>query len=144
MRKERITVSQRHAVSKRAEGCCEYCLSQACFSMQSFSIEHILPVDKGGKTELENLALSCQGCNNHKYNKTEGYDSVIRQIVPLYHPRKQKWNEHFVWNEDCTLIIGITQIGRATVSELHLNREGLINLRRILYTAKKHPPKISM
>jgi 5-methylcytosine-specific restriction endonuclease McrA len=87
MRKNRITANQRHVVAERAKGCCEYCLSQLHFSMQSFSIEHIIPVDKGGKTELENLALSCQGCNNHKYNKIEGYDPVSRQFVPLFHPR---------------------------------------------------------
>lgn len=109
--------------------------------MQSFSTEHIIPVAKGGKTESENLALSCQGCNNHKYNKTEGYDPVSRQTAPLYHPRQQKWTEHFVWNEDSTMIIGVTPTGRATVSALHLNREGLVNLRRILHMAKKHPPR---
>jgi len=109
--------------------------------MQSFSIEHIIPVDKAGKTELENLALSCQGCYNHKYNKTEGYDTVSRQVAPFYHPRQQKWTEHFIWNAVCTLIIGITPTGRVTVNTLNLNREGLVNLRRILYTARKHPPK---
>lgn len=82
MRKKRISAGQRRAVAERAKGCCEYCLSQLRFSMQSFSIEHIIiPADKGGKTEPENLALSCQGCNNHKYNKTEGYDPVSRQTV---------------------------------------------------------------
>ncbi|MGE0083882.1 MAG: HNH endonuclease [Desulfococcaceae bacterium] len=66
MRKNRITVTLKRSVAEQAEGCCEYCLSQLRFSMQSFSIEHIIPADKGGKTESENLALSCQGCNNHK------------------------------------------------------------------------------
>ncbi len=141
MLKSRITIIQRRIIAERAENCCEYCLSQLRFSMQSFSIEHIIPVDKGGNSESGNLALSCQGCNNHKYNKTEGYDPVSRQMVSLYHPRQQNWNAHFVWNEDCTLIIGITPTGRATVNTLHLNREGLVNLRRILYEARKHPPR---
>jgi hypothetical protein len=30
--------------------------------------------------------------------------------------------------------------GRATVEALRLNREGLVNLRRILYAAGEHPP----
>lgn len=142
MSKQRVSAKQRRTVTKRAFECCEYCLSQLRFSMQSFSIEHILPIDKGGKTDLENLALSCQGCNNHKYNKAEGIDPVSRKIVSLYNPRKQKWNDHFVWNEDCTYIIGITAAGRATVNELNLNREGLVNLRRILYKERKHPPEL--
>ncbi|MDF5724675.1 MAG: HNH endonuclease signature motif containing protein [Rhizonema sp. PD37] len=49
----------------RAKGCCEYCYIQVKFATQSFSLEHILPRYKGGETSLENLALSCQGCNNH-------------------------------------------------------------------------------
>ena len=94
----------------------------------------------GGAT-LDNLALSCQGCNSHKYDKTEGRDPVSQKIVPLFHPRQQRWSDHFTWNEDFTFMIGLTSTGRATVAELNLNREGLINLRELLILVKKHPPK---
>lgn len=110
------------------------------FAIQPFSIEHILPRSQGGKTSLDNLALSCQGCNNHKYNKTEGIDPVGSNIVSLYHPRQQKWHEHFSWNEDFSLVIGLTPRGRATVETLQLNREGVVNLRRVLYGIGEHPP----
>ena len=102
--------------------------------------EHIIPKSQGGKTTLENLALACQGCNNHKYNKTEGADPINGQVAPLYHPRKHRWNKHFAWNDDFTLIIGLTPIGRATVESLQLNREGLVNLRKVLYAMGEHPP----
>jgi len=136
----RITAQQRRAVVERARGCCEYCRSQARFAMQPFSVEHIVPRSRGGKTTLDNLALACQGCNNHKYTKTEGRDLVSGGIVPLYCPRRQRWRDHFSWNEDFTRIIGLTPTGRATVETLRLNREGLVNLRRILYTMGEHPP----
>lgn len=139
---KRPTNEQKEKVKNRAGGVCEYCRSQAAYSSQPFSIEHIFPSSKGGKTALENLAYSCQGCNNHKYTATEGRDLVTREIVSLFHPRKQKWDEHFVWNNDFTLIIGITPTGRATVELLQLNREGCVNLRRALYALGKHPPKI--
>jgi 5-methylcytosine-specific restriction endonuclease McrA len=58
--------------------------------MSSFAIEHILPRDKNGPTTLDNLALSCQGCNSHKYNKTVGQDSLSNETVALYHPRQQR------------------------------------------------------
>lgn len=106
---------------KRAKGCCEYCRSQVRFAMQSFSVEHIVPRSRGGKTEFENLTLACQGCNNHKYTKTKGRDPVNGDVVPLYHPRLQRWRDHFAWNEDCALIIGLTPVGRATVGALCLN-----------------------
>jgi 5-methylcytosine-specific restriction endonuclease McrA len=141
MRKSQVPRRLRRIVIQRAQECCEYCLSQEQFSTQTFSIDHIIPVEKGGETTLDNLALSCQGCNNHKYTKTEGYDPVTHQTVPLYHPRQQQWDEHFIWNEDCTLILGLTPTGRATVETLHLNREGVINLRQLLYAAKQHPPR---
>ena len=140
MRNVRVSAVLRRLVIERARGCCEYCLSQASFSTQPFSVEHILPLDKGGLTASENLALSRQGCNNHKYNKTEGIDPVTRQRVSLYHPRQQAWSEHFAWNDDYSLIIGITPTGRATVETLHVNRAGIVNLRRVLYAVRQHPP----
>ena len=140
MTEERLSSELRHLVAKRAKDCCEYCYSQSRFAMQSFSIEHIHPVSKGGLSSESNLALSCQGCNNHKYNKIEGIDPINGQIVTLFHPRLQHWKDHFVWNDDYSLIIGITSAGRATVEILQLNREGLVNLRRVLYQMGEHPP----
>ena len=141
MPEKHITSQQKYDVVERAKGCCEYCRSQVRFAMQSFSVEHIVPRSRGGKTEFENLALACQGCNNHKYTKTKGRDPVNGDVVPLYHPRLQRWRDHFAWNEDCTLIIGLTPAGRATVGALCLNRDGLINLRRVLYIMGTHPPE---
>jgi hypothetical protein len=140
MPEPRVTAEQRRAVVERARGCCEYCRSQAHFATQSFSVEHIQPRSQGGKAHLDNLALACEGCNSHKYTKTEGYDPVTGETVPLYHPRQQKWRDHFCWNDDFTLIIGLTPTGRATVETLQLNREGLANLRRVLYAMGEHPP----
>jgi len=140
--KKRVTSQQKQMITERAKGCCEYCLSQVRFSNQSFSIEHIIPESLGGQTTLDNLALACQSCNNHKYTKITGYDPITQAIVPLYHPRHHQWVDHFAWNEDCTLMIGLTPIGRATIETLHLNKPGMVNLRRILYSAGEHPPFI--
>ena len=128
-------------VAERAGGCCEYCRSQARFAPQTFSVEHILPRCRGGATTADNLAFACQGCNNHKYTKTSGIDPVSGAAVPLFHPRKQSWDEHFAWNSDYAEVLGITASGRATVEVMWLNREGLVNLRRILYAAGEHPPR---
>lgn len=139
MSDKRVTVRQKTAVAKQAEYCCEYCKSQARFAIQSFSIEHILPKSQGGTTTLNNLAFACQGCNNHKYNKTEAQDPITGETVPLFNPRKQQWSSHFSWSDDFTLIIGLTSIGRATIEALQLNRSGIVNLRRILYVMGEHP-----
>lgn len=141
MPESRITTKHRKVVIERARGCCEYCRSQACFATQSFSVEHIIPYSQGGKDTLDNLALACQGCNNHKYTKVQGSDPVTGAIVSLYHPRRQKWQDHFTWNDGFTHIIGLTPTGRATVEALQLNRAGLVHLRQILYAVGKHPPE---
>ncbi len=140
MPESRVTAQQKKVVAERANGCCEYCRSQVRFAIQPFSIEHIIPRSAGGETVLDNLALSCQGCNNHKYNKIEGRDPVSGELVPLYHPRKQRGSEHFAWNGEFTRIIGLTPTGRSTVEVLQLNREGVVNLRRVLYAMGEHPP----
>jgi 5-methylcytosine-specific restriction endonuclease McrA len=140
MNDNKITPQIKQQVRLRAKNCCEYCFSQEKFATHSFSVEHIKPLSKGGNNNPDNLALSCQGCNNHKYNKTEGKDPVSGAIISLYDPRQQNWQEHFSWNQDYTLIIGLTPRGRATVEVLRLNREGLVNLRRILYAMGEHPP----
>jgi hypothetical protein len=140
MDKKYIPALLKQAIIDRANGCCEYCRSQARFSMQSFSIEHIIPLSANGETIFENLALACQGCNNYKYNKTMGGNPVSRELVSLFHPRQQHWKDHFTWNDDYTLIIGLTPTGRATVTTLKLNRDGLVDLRRILFPIGEHPP----
>jgi hypothetical protein len=140
MRDDRAPAALRRGVWDRARGCCEYCRSQERFAMQTFSVEHIEPRSREGDTASDNLALACQGCNNHKYAKTEAVDPATGAVVPLFHPRRDRWREHFVWDEGCTLILGLTPVGRATVEALHLNRAGLVNLRRVLFAAGEHPP----
>jgi len=140
MREERVSAELRAEVAERARHCCEYCRSQARFAMQAFSVEHVRPRSQQGKTSSDNLALACQGCNNHKYNRTHAADPITGIVVPLFHPRTQRWQDHFCWNADCTLIVGLTPTGRATVEALQLNRLGLVNLRRILYEVGEHPP----
>jgi hypothetical protein len=128
-------------VFNRANGLCEYCKSPANISTQSFVIEHIIPKSKNGETKVENLALSCQGCNNYKYNKTSGIDALTNKEVKLYHPRNQEWNFNFAWSDDGIEILGISAIGRVTVDVLKLNRTELKNLRKLLIDVGKHPPK---
>lgn len=132
--------SIRRKVEERAKKLCEYCQSPLEFSSDPFSVEHIFPISKGGTNDLENLALSCQGCNGCKSTKTEAFDVISQTTVGFYNPRKDFRSEHFVWNEDFTEIIGKTAKGRVTVMVLKLNRQRLMNLRRILVLGGEHPP----
>jgi hypothetical protein len=38
------------------------------------------------------------------------------------------------------MIVGVSPTGLAIVAVMRLNREGLVNLRRLLFAAGEHPP----
>jgi HNH endonuclease len=142
MPESRLTQEQKTVIKQRAGGCCEYCLSQMAFCPDPFSIEHIIPRSKGGTNDLDNLAMACQGCNNFKYSHICAIDPITGELAQIYHPRQDQWNEHFAWSIDYSQLLGLTMSGRATVERLQLNREGVVNLRRLLCTVDRHPPVI--
>jgi hypothetical protein len=127
-------------VASRANNLCEYCLANSEYAFHSFPIDHILPISLKGKNVINNLAYSCQFCNNSKYNKTHCLDPLTNERVRLFNPRKDKWLNHFMWNVNKTTIIGISPIGRATVYCLKVNRSEAINLRKVLAAYGVHPP----
>ncbi len=122
----------RELVAQQAGYCCEYCLSPADYCPDPYSIEHIEPRSVGGSNNPENLAFSCQGCNSRKFVATQAPDPVTGELVELFHPRQDSWQDHFAWQADFTLIVGTSPRGRATIERLQLNRDAVVNLRRIL------------
>lgn len=136
-----IPAELKQAVIERAQGRCEYCQCRADHATETFAVEHIVPLSRGGKTELSNLALACSGCNGHKYNRIVALDPLTHEMMTLFHPRRERWQEHFGWNEEYTHDIGLTPTGRATVEALQINRSAVVNIREMLYAAGKHPPQ---
>lgn len=70
---------------------------------------------------IENLALQCPSCSLHKSHKTSALDPVSHDVVPLYHPINQRWEENFRIEEDGSCL-GLTPTGRATVEALGMNQ----------------------
>jgi hypothetical protein len=60
-------------------------------------------------------------------------------MAPLFHPRQHRWEEHFAWSDDGTLLVGRTPTGRVTIARLELNRARLVALRRLLSAVGEHP-----
>ena len=110
------------------------------YATQSFNIDHIIPLSRGGSSDLNNLALACSGCNAHKHQRVSAPDPVDGREAPLFHPRQDQWTHHFGWDENYAQVIGLTPTGRATVEALQLNRPGVVNLRGLMRLAGKHPP----
>ena len=129
-----IPSALRRLVSERAGGCCEYCLIPEAAVFTAHEIDHIVAEKHGGTTEADNLALSCVLCNKHKGSDLASIDPQTGEIVPLYHPRRDKWHEHFQLNG--AEFIALTSIGRVTVRLLQLNRRDRIEERRLLIEAE--------
>lgn len=115
-------------VRERADNQCEYCQRrQETSPLIRLQIEHIIPIQHDGSDELENLALACAECNLKKSSDLAGFDPASKALTPLFHPRQQKWEEHFAWNG--LRIIGLTAVGRTTVRVLDLNSAPRLRVR---------------
>ena len=140
MTEPRVSRKTVRLVEKRAGFCCEYCWCQEAISPGKFHVEHIVPRASGGTQLASNLCYACAGCNGAKAAATVGFDSVSNQEVRLYHPRRDRWFDHFAWSEDHCEIIPLTAIGRVTLAKLRLNRPNVVEHRRILRDIGRHPP----
>ena len=79
LKKERAKARQIRASQwwkrKRATGICHYCKGQ--FPPKELTMDHIIPVARGGRSEKFNLVPCCKECNTKK-----------RQMLP------SEWQEH--------------------------------------------------
>lgn len=130
----------RQQVIKRANARCEYCQTQEIIVV-AMEIDHIVPLSAGGQTLLDNLCLSCVGCNGFKLHYQTGTDPETDQEVTLFNPRSQNWRDHFQWSENGLEIVGLTAIGRTTIARLRMNRDSLISARQRWVEAGWHPPE---
>ena len=136
-----IPAELRQRVAARAGGRCEYCQLPQAFQVATFPVDHILPLCRGGQTELSNLALACPRCNATKWIHTVGRDPTTGDEVELFDPRRHVWYEHFAWApSEPERIESQTAIGRATVTFLNLNAPRHIEIRRWLIAVGEHPP----
>ena len=118
-------------VIRRAGNRCEYCLlSQEQLPFSTFHVEHIIPRKHGGDDEPDNLALACDRCNSHKGANLTGVDSETSEITALFNPRQHSWEEHFRLSD--IIVVGLTAVGRTTVSVLNMNEERRVRLRAVL------------
>jgi len=104
------------------------------------TIDHVQPVSKGGMNTFDNLCLACRTCNEYKSDNTESIDPLTGELVALFNPRQQNWQEHFEWNSDASQIEGLTGIGRATVTALRMNNAVIVATRKRWFSIGWHPP----
>ena len=135
----RISAALRREVRERAGERCEYCLlaeSQAFFPHEP---DHLIALKHGGETRLANLALACVDCNQYKGSDIASIDPVTGQLVPLFNPRIQQWQEHFELRGG--LILPKTSVGRVTGKLLQLNLPSRVEVRKRLAAIGEYPLK---
>jgi hypothetical protein len=128
-----IPADLRRLVRDRAGERCEYCLLPEPFALTTHPIDHVVAEKHGGATAAENLALSCTICNGHKGSDLASVDPESGAIVPLFHPRRDRWADHF------RLVGGriepLTPSGRVTVRLLQFNHPDRVEERELLLVA---------
>jgi hypothetical protein len=91
----RISAALREQVRERAGERCEYCLLAEVQAFFPHEPDHIIAQKHGGESTLENLAIACFDCNRFKGSDIASVDAVTSELLLLFNPRRQRWNEHF-------------------------------------------------
>lgn len=123
-----MNAATRALVRERAGYRCEYCQTHQDDSpLAALHIEHIRPLKHGGTDDESNLCLACIDCNLHKGSNLTGIDPHTDSVTSLFHPRQQRWDEHFRW--DGIHIVGKSAVGRTTIRVLCMNSDEQLELR---------------
>ena len=69
-------------VHLRDGGHCQYC--GVSVTGRESTLDHVMPVSKGGKTTWENCVTACGPCNSHKSDKL-GFKPKIKPYKPDYY-----------------------------------------------------------
>lgn len=97
-------------VKERANYCCEYCLVPQGDRLYGFEVDHIIALKHHGKNDESNLSYACFLCNRHKGTDVGSYEMGGKEIIPLFNPREDKWEDHFRLAE--VEIVPLTAIGK--------------------------------
>jgi HNH endonuclease len=132
-----IPAALRAQVKTSAADRCEYCLIPDDLSVKRHEVDHICAEKHNGATVFPNLCLSCYYCNHHKGSDLCSIDPITDELVGLFHPRRERWLDHFVLNG--SRIEGKNPTGRVTVALLQMNTPDRIAERQILIRLSRYP-----
>ncbi|MCS6774180.1 MAG: HNH endonuclease [Thermoflexales bacterium] len=119
-----LTESQRECVRCRANFRCEYCGVSEDEAGGELTVDHFVPLSKGGTNDLENLVYSCSRCNLYKGD----YTPADSNAPHLWNPRAEPAEHHFREGQDGHLY-PLTPTGEFTIKRLQLNRPALVRRR---------------
>ena len=102
----------------RDKGFCAYCGKS--ISLHNATIDHIIPISRGGKNDWKNCVLACKHCNNRKADHLINEIKMVLRVHP-YTPKKEQfflcyidketysvWKDYLNINE--TELVGIANV----------------------------------
>ncbi len=131
--RERVPAALRRLVADRANRRCEYCGIHEDDVFLAFEPDHIVALKHRGATSEDNLAWTCFSCNRLKGSDVASIDPDTGKVVRLFHPRRDKWEDHF--RHEQGRILPLTAIGRVTEYLLQFNAPDSVDYRRQLARA---------
>jgi hypothetical protein len=131
-----IGAELRRLVEMRAGARCEYCRIHEDDTYSGCEVDHIISEKHGGPTTAENLAYSCMYCNRFKGSDIASIAASTGQIVRLFNPRTDRWDDHFAI--DGAIIKPLSDIGEATVALLGFIRPERVEERGLLQAAGRY------
>jgi hypothetical protein len=119
------------AIAQRANHRCEYCQAPELIFNFPFEVEHIIPLSRQGENDEVNLALACRSCNLRKGTRISGIVPSSNIEVSFFHPRQDKWSEHFQVDTQSGKIMGMSSLGKVTVEYLEMNSASQVAARQL-------------
>jgi 5-methylcytosine-specific restriction endonuclease McrA len=69
---------------------CQYCLGR--HSAKDLTLDHVIPVSKGGKKDWDNIVTACKTCNQIKANRTPNEARMplrVKPVAPQWLPQEE-------------------------------------------------------
>ena len=83
--REQFTIEEKEDICAKSDNKCAHC-GRPIYAGYQMTVDHFIPLDKGGSNQFINLIPLCKDCNENKDNKLYSMD-YIKHIRPKY--RKQ-------------------------------------------------------
>jgi hypothetical protein len=102
-------------------------------------VDHIVSRKHGGLSASGNLAYACVLCNRSKGSDVASVDVHSGEIVRLFHPRQDRWGDHFQLQANA--IRARSGVGVATAGLLRFNAPERLAERSLLQSLGSYPAK---
>lgn len=98
---------QKKVLFNRDSWCCQYCGIELSYS--AITVDHVIPVCKGGPTTWYNCVAACKNCNRKKGGKTLEESGMRLSKRPIEPSALHFWDlsKSSVWHDDWSMFVNV-------------------------------------